>query len=355
MTDAIILSVFTLAVYVALARFGSLYSQRTHWEPPAGSPDPDGRTRRNLTLALGALSTLVGGVCIALWVGPWPVRLVMALESALMAASGASDIRRFQLPLPFTLLGICLAAATMVMTRVSVILLIFAMIWALVIIVLHAFTTKGSMQLGDHIVTLWIALAAPFNGLIAVAVGDCANVILTHIKDMRGRKVAAAGAWLIGAAMLVAVPPYLVWFAPAAQTAPEKTIVQVPIYVTPVISRKQALTADALITLSEWAGEATGRVGLETRRETRVADAGRAAEQVVQYATVAEQIAPQAAMTQALKNLATALKTYDVASVRDSSERMAEQRVILAPIAAAFPTPQVEVSNVDTQTVQEAQ
>ena len=358
MADVVALTLFTLVAYAALAWFGSFYSRRTHWEPPAGSPDPDNQTRRDLTLAIGALSALVGAVCVTLWVGPWPARLVMAFEAALMAATGASDLRRFQLPLPFTLLGICLALMAFFMTHSSVILLLFGLIWALVVIVLHALTSKGSMQLGDHIATLWIALAAPFNGLIAVAVGDFANVVLVRVKDLRGKKVAAAGAWLISAAMLVALPPYLTWFAPAAQTTMSEdtaTIVRVPLQITPAITREQAMSADALITLSEWAGDRTGRVGLASQHEARVADAKQAALQVARYADVAEQIAPQAEMTKALKDLVMALNIYDVASVRDASERMAEQRELLAPIAAAAPTPQVQVSNAETQTMQETQ
>ncbi len=358
MADVVALILFTLAAYAALAWFGSFYSRRTHWEPPAGSPDPDNRARRNLTLAVGTLSALVGAVCVAQWVGPWPARLVMAFEAALMAATGASDLRRFQLPLPFTLMGICLALVAFFITHSSGILLIFGLIWALVVIVLHALTTKGSMQLGDHIATVWIALAAPFNGLIAVAVGDFANGVLVRVKDLRGKKVAAAGAWLISAAMLVALPPYLTWFAPAAQTTtPEDTnvIVRVPLQITPSITREQAMSAEALITLSEWAGDRTGRVGLASQHEVRIADAKQAALQVACYADVAEQIAPESEMTKALKDLVTALDVYDTASVRDASERMAEQRELLSPIAVAFPTPQVQVSNAETQTMQESQ
>jgi hypothetical protein len=357
MIDALALTLFTLAVYAMLVWLGNVYSRRTHWEPPAGSPDPDDRTRRNLIFVLGALPAFAGAVCVTLWVGTWPARLLMACESALMAATGASDLRRFQLPLPFTLLGICLALVTLFTTQVPGVLLLFGLIWALIVIGLHIFTTKGSIQLGDHIATLWIALAAPFNGLIAIAVGDLANVVLARVKDLRGKKVAAAGAWLISAAVLVAVPPYLTWFSPLAQraAAPEETIVKVPIEVTPTITPQQAMTADALITLSEWAAETTGRVGLAPQHAARVADAKLAADQVARYAGVAEQIAPQADMTKSLWALVTALKTYDVASVRETGERMAQQRELLAPIAAAVPTPQLEASKVETQTMQEAQ
>jgi hypothetical protein len=356
MVDVVGVVILTLLAYAALVRLSASYSRRTHWEPPEGSPDPDGQSRRQMTFAVGALAAGLGAICVAVWVGPWPARLVLASEAALMAATGASDLRRFQLPLPFTLLGICLALAAYFMLHTSIILLAFGLAWAAVIMVLHALTTKGSMQLGDHITTLWIALAVPFNGPIAIVLGDLANAVLALVKDLRGRKVAAAGMWLVSAAVLVALPPYLSWFIPAAQTSsPQDEIVRVPLQITPTITPEQAMNANALITLSEWAGDRTGRVGLVAGHAARIADARQAAGQVASYAAMAKQIAPQSEMTLALQDLVTALQTYDVAEVRDASARMAEQRELLAPIATAYPTPPVEVSSAVTQTQQETQ
>ena len=374
MTGVLALTVFTLAAYAVLAWLGNLYSLRTHWQPPAGSPDPDDRARRSITLGLGALSAAVGGLCIAGWVAPWPVRLVMAFESALLAAAGASDLRRFHLPLPFTLSGIGVALVIAVVAQLPGFLLLFGLGWALVVMLLHVFTSKGSMQLGDHIATLWIALAAPFNGLIAVVAGDFANAIWARVKDLRGKKVAAAGAWLIGAAVLAGMPPYLTWFPPAAQTvAPVDSVAVAPMPVatllpvaaalptaTPqAVTLRQAMTAEALITLSEWAGERTGRVGLLAQRDARVANAQQVSGEVARYAIAAGEIAPGTEMALALKDLSTALKTYDVDQVRDASERMAQQRELLEPLAVALPTLQAELNITQTvtqtQSLQEAQ
>jgi len=74
--------------------------------------------------------------------------------------------------------------------------------WSLVVIVLHTVVSKGSMQLGDHFATVWIALSSPFNGLIAIMLGDAANVVMVRVKGLRGKKVAAAGAWLLFAAWI---------------------------------------------------------------------------------------------------------------------------------------------------------
>jgi hypothetical protein len=355
MLDILALALFTLAVYAALAWLGSLYSKRTGWQPPAGSPNPDSPGRRNFTLGLGAVSAVVGAVCCALWVNPWPARLLMGCETALLAAAGASDLRRFQLPLPFTLLGIVSAVAIDVLAQWPTFVLLFALAWAFVVMLVHALTSKGSMQLGDHIATLWIALAAPFNGLIAVAAGDFANVVLARVKDLRGKKVAAAGAWLIFAAVFAALPPYLTWFARAPHTSVPQNkamVSEAPTVAVPAYTVEQAYTAETLITLSQWAGDHAGRVGLLTQRNARVAEAKQQADEIARYAAAAQTVAPGSAMTQALSDLASALRTYNVALVRDASERMAQQRTELEPIAAARPTPPLSVDLGDQPTPQ---
>ena len=111
-------------------------------------------------------------------------------------ASMAPHIVLNELPLPFTLAGIGIALVGAYLSHMPTYMLLFALGWAAVSILLHIFASRGSIQLGDHIAMVWIALAAPYNGLLAVVAGDIANIVLARIKGLRGKKVAAAGAWL---------------------------------------------------------------------------------------------------------------------------------------------------------------
>ncbi|MCL5994816.1 MAG: hypothetical protein M1546_02030 [Chloroflexi bacterium] len=349
------LGAMALVVYAALVWLAGEYSRRTGWQPPDGCQDSDWVLRRNLGVVCGALALAVCAVCSVLFLAGWPARIFVMAQAALMAAMGASDLRRFHLPLPFTLAGIALAVAAALVTRIPTLLVLFGLIWALVVVLLHALLSKGSMQLGDHIATVWIALASPFNGLLAVAAGDFANVILVRIKGLRGKKVAAAGAWLVFAAGLSGLPPYFAWFAgPQTQTlakvsepsqgfiavtwmppsvaGPEATrqpslVAQTSITQT---ARTQAMTAAALVRLSEWAADDTARVALAEQRADRITAAKSAAVEVAGFAALARRIAPGSNVAVTLNDLAGALAAYDVDGVRNASERLAGERLQLA-------------------------
>jgi hypothetical protein len=200
-----------MVVYSALFLLGNAYSIRTGWKTPQGTEETDWTLRRNVAFMLGLIASLLCAVGSALWLTSLTAQLVATGEGALMAAAGASDLRRFHLPLPFTMGGIAIAIAVAFAMQTPLFIMLFALGWALALILLHAVVSKGSMQLGDHIATIWIALVLPFNGMLALLAGDFANVILARVKGLKGKKVAAAGAWLIVCAALVGVPPYVTW------------------------------------------------------------------------------------------------------------------------------------------------
>jgi hypothetical protein len=264
-------------------------------------------------------------------------------QAALLAAAGTSDLRRFHLPLPLTLAGLVIAIAVAVTNRAPLLVTMFALAWALIVIVLHVLASKGSMQLGDHLVTIWIAMAAPFNGLVAVALGDLANIALARMQGLRGKRVAVAGAWLILAASLIGLPPYFVWFAGPASAAAEAPAHDMQVveeeWVPARGARRQlpperAVAARTLAQLADWASDYTASVSLAERRAERIARADLAGRQVARLAAAAQRIEPGSEVADCLSDLAEALRAYDVEEVRAASWRLAGQREWLAAMLA---------------------
>jgi hypothetical protein len=352
--DTLVLIVATLSAYAVLVWLGNEYSRRTNWQPPGDNQNTNWTLRRNLGIGLGGLAVVVCAIGSA-WFpqASWLARLLTLAQAALMAAAGASDLRRFHLPLPLTLAGLTLAIVTLASTPNALLVTLIGGAWAFGVILLHALISKGSMALGDHIATLWIALASPFNGLLAIATGDFANVAQARIQGLRGKKVAAAGAWLVISAALIGLPPYFAWFtqvrqgtgaivptipaslpnhvwAEAGDDIDTNTTETADKAVALRTTQPQTLTVTALITLAEWAGDHTASVALESNRNARVAAAASVAPKVARLAAVAEQIAPGADVTEALHQLAEALKTYDVAEVRRAGLALIESQRALA-------------------------
>ncbi len=339
--DVALLAGIGLAVYAGLVWLANLYSQRTGWQPPEGTAENDWRLRRNLGIALGSVSMVACALFSALSFDEGAARLIAVGQAALLAAAGTSDLRRFHLPLPLTLTGLVFAVA--VATRAPLLVTLFSLAWALVVILLHVLASKGSMQLGDHLATIWIALAAPFNGLVAVALGDLANIALAQMRGLRGKRVAVAGAWLILAAGLIGLPPYFVWFAghaPAAAEAPaQETQATEEAWVPALGARRhlppeRAVAARALAQLADWASDYTASVALAENRAERIARADLAGRQVAGLAVVAQRIAPGSDVADCLSDLAEALRAYDVEEVRAASWRLAGQREWLAAMLA---------------------
>ena len=323
-----------LALYAVLVWLASEYSRRTNWQPPEGASNADWSKRRSVGISSGALAVALCAVCCVAFLDQWPARLMTMAQATLMAAAGSSDLHRFHLPLPFTLAGIGLAVALAFATQQSALVWLFALLWATAAILLHTLSSKGSMQLGDHIATVWIALAAPFNGLLAIIAGDLANVIVARAGNRRNQKVAAAGAWLIMATGIIALPPYVAWFTGQAATTtrtPDGAISALAVGNRRTAAQAETAGDERLVkdTLAEWARQAayqTARVALEDHRAGRITAARFAASEVKALAVAAEGIAPGSDVANALQDLGAALSAYDVNGVRDASWRLAEAR-----------------------------
>lgn len=331
----VVLVVLCAAVYVVLFLLGNVYSVRTGWTTPPGTENTDWTLRRNVAFAFGMLSSVVCAIGSALFLTGTPAQLVAIGEGALLAAAGASDLRRFHLPLPFTVGGIVIAIAVAFAMQTPLFIMLFAVGWALALILLHAVVSKGSMQLGDHIATVWIALVLPFNGMLALLAGDMANVILARVKGLKGRKVAAAGAWLIFCAALVGIPPYVTWRDPSTTQDIQPQQVQERVAgittagtVSAGLAPWQTSVTGALVTLTVWAGDSSARVILAAPGQSRENAALLASYDVARYAALAHQIAhgPDTQVATALDDLATALAHYDVDGVGDANLRLLDER-----------------------------
>lgn len=350
MADIIVLFVTGQLAFLALSWLAHEYGRRTGWETPAGSETSNWALRRNLALALGAAAMMICAMVCVLVLATWPARLVFMAQAALMAAAGASDLRKFHLPLPLSLAGIALGMVTTVIIQPPLFVVLFGLLWAIAVIALHIFVSKGSIQLGDHIATLWIALVMPLNGMIAILLGDVANVILARVNGLRGRKVAAAGPWLLIAAALLALPPYFAWLQPQAQAAelveaqapPRSSILVLPQSSSRLAEREAGsgtrpseresgeANRKALLLALDIAGDQTASVALAEDHVGRVARAQVAAGHVRTLATYARYAGAETPLLASLAALADALARYDVAGVRIATAHIAVQRAALA-------------------------
>lgn len=319
-----------LAAYALALGAAQGYGLKLGWESPDGAPGSAWTARRRAGTALGAVAVVVGAGLAWLAIDPWPARVATLGQAVLLAVAGASDVHRFQLPLPFTVAGLTLSLVSLSLSGAPPILMAFALFWALAMIVAHAWVSRGTMQLGDHLATVWIALAMPVNGLLAVLAGDAANLVVARARRGRAGKVAAAGPWLLAAAALVALPPYYAWFAPL----PSARAPSARPMAGPVVAPDRARMTAALIQVSELAGEHAAAVALAEDREGRVAAALRASARVRQLAGLAAQLAPESNTAMGLADLARGLETYDVDGVRAASAALADER---SRLLAALP------------------
>lgn len=335
MADIIVLIVIGQLAFLALSWLAHEYGRRTGWETPAGSETSNWTLRHNLALALGAVAMVICAVVCALVLTTWPARLVFMAQAALMAAAGASDLRKFHLPLPLSLAGIALGIVMTVVIQPPLFVVLFSLLWAIAVIALHIFVSKGSMQLGDHIATLWIALVMPLNGMIAILLGDVANVILARVKGLRGRKVAAAGPWLLIAAALLALPPYFAWLQPQAPASRNLPSQDAQAQAAELVEAQAPANRNALLLALDLAGDQTASVALAEGHAARVARAQIAAGHVRTLAAYARYAGAEAALLASLDALAAALTSYDVAGVRVATAQIAVQRASLAHVSVA--------------------
>lgn len=320
------------------------------WAVPEGTEASNWRLRHDLGVALGAVAVAISAIACWLTIPSWTGRVVTLLQAVILAAAGASDVRKFHLPLPLTMLGLMLSIVALSLTHTPLFIVMFGLIWAAALIGLHAALSKGSMQLGDHIATLWIALAMPFNGMLAVILGDFANVGVARAKSLKGKKVAAAGAWLIFAAALAGLPPYyaLVQKYLKPNTAATSNFIdaqpealadsadlQAAAEITPsvVVTGTPNPNIRVLADVVALARYETGRLALIDQRAERITQARRASTKLARLASIAAQRGGSRQLVTTLHQLSQSLAAYDIEGVQNASEALATAQEDLVTMA----------------------
>lgn len=323
--------VVSLLAYVIAVVYAHHYGR--DWMTPEGTDQSNWKLRHDIGVALGAVSVATCAIVCTLFIPSWMGRIFTLAQAVILAAAGASDVRKFHLPLPLTMLGLCLAIVTLMLTKTSMTIVLFGLVWAAALIALHAALSKGSMQLGDHLATLWIALAMPFNGMLAVILGDFANVGVARMKSLQGKKVAAAGAWLIFAAALVGLPPYYALYQNYIKSMPAKSA-EAPLAPVGDVAdsidspnKPDASTPNpnvkALLDVMALARYETGRLAMIDQRAERIKQARRASTKVARLVSIAAQRGGSHELVETLSDLSHSLAAYDVEGVQAASADLA--------------------------------
>lgn len=308
------------------------------WVVPEGTESANWAMRHDLGVALGAAAVAISAITCYLFIPNWLGRVITLAQTIVLAAAGASDVRKFHLPLPLTFAGILLSIVALTLRHTPLFVVMFGLIWAAALIGLHAALSKGTMQLGDHIATLWIALAIPFNGMLAVILGDFANVGVARAKSLKGKKVAAAGAWLIFAAALVGAPSYyelvrnftkpaaLNTVEPIAQdeatkdAAATSSNADMPAPQAAVVLDPNVRALSDVLTLARYE---TGRLAMIDQRAERIKQARRASTKLARLASIAAQRGGSHELVYTLQQLSQSLAAYDVEGVQTASAALA--------------------------------
>ncbi|NJM39431.1 MAG: prepilin peptidase [Anaerolineae bacterium] len=190
--EGVVLLIAALAAYAAV--MGLAYWYGKGWQAPQGMETSNWALRHKVGVSLGAAAVAVCVLLSLLLVQTTLARVLLVTQAVILAAAGANDIRIFQLPLPLTIIGILLAIVTAAVLKIPLFFVGFGLVWAIVISLVYAFLTKRSMALGDYIAAIWIGLAMPFNGLLAILSGDISNTVfvrLSGLKDAKSHKVSS--------------------------------------------------------------------------------------------------------------------------------------------------------------------
>lgn len=365
------LALFETAFLAALALLERYNS--ADWQVPSGTEQSNWGLRHRVSLALGVISVALSALCATLFIHDVLLRGLLLTQSALMAVAAANDFRRFRLPLPVTLCGLAVAALALAVGPFTPLVIGIALLWAILVCFALVFVARSGMSLGDYIALFWIALAAPFNGLLAVLFGQLGLDILGCLTGWKAarKRVPVGGAWLIVAAALLAAPQWpglilganadgpvmaqsdLVSARPDATAVPVETATATPDGAAtatpeprwphePAFKSGQATRAGLLLarSVAAQAGGLTGLVGFEPDRETRMRAARAAARQIaaLRPQALAATVSPAAgaALAQALGELSLALGAYDVEGVRSASLSLTEQRASFDALLREF-------------------
>ena len=304
-----------LGVLAALGGYGLLAALGLRYDPAWPGPPAGARAvARRPTALLAGMACVAVAALGALGRSMPPAAQVVALaQAALMAAAAVCDWRKWQLPLPFTLSGIALGVAGLALAG-SPLMWGLAAVTIVAALLINTLATSGTLQGGDVLASAWIGLALPVVGLLAFAVGQAGLAAAGRIgRWTRAARAPVGGAWLMAAALLLALPglPALIETAqdaPAARPRPGPAAA--------ASDPRWRETARA-------AGDATAWVAFADTSAERASRAARAAARV---RALARDVDAPAEIARALSDLADALDAYDLDAIRGASARLADRR-----------------------------
>lgn len=301
----------------------------SHLSLPAGY-QPNVRERKIFSIAITAAGLWIVALRLATSGADLQTAAVTLSLAAMMGAAAVSDIRHYLLPLPIVVCG--LGLSLLLLSRGPSFLAAISGLYAIVIVAALATLQKifkANRGLGDYLVIVWIALAAPLNGIVTTGLSMLGMALLPYVLPKLAiwrQKVSlpVGGVWLAMAVLVMAFPPYpelIYGRAAPASTLSAPMVVQLSPQKDPEQTLLNALRLQAL----ERQSQSIGRVALAEGHAERVALARQAGAEVRQiqarYAIILT-----GDDQQGMARLAQALDTFDVDSVRDLSQRFAEER-----------------------------
>jgi hypothetical protein len=328
---------FWLLAFAALLMAMERYSS-VGWEVPQGSENSDWALRKRVAVVLGVLVVAVAaGFASARIVDPLE-RALTSLIAVIMAVAGANDIRRFRLPLPLTLVGLGASVLLFIVGPFAMPILILALAWATLMIVIHIFVARSGMALGDMIALFWIALASPFNGLVAVFLSQITMDVLGRITTWKKdkKRIPIGGAWLVATAAAIALPHWPMVISAATANAP-LGLASAPAEDDGARMRAafeagmytEAGLGDLSLILRD-AAYLTARISMLDTREQRIVASVDAAGKVAEMRTYALQTEVpkrlKLPVAEVLQDLSRALAAYDVDGVRAAASRLKTER-----------------------------
>jgi hypothetical protein len=329
---------FYLLLFLALLGFMERYS-RSDWTVPKGSEQSNWALRNRVSLGLGMLAVAVTAAVASVRIDDGLARGLHCLIAVIMAVSGANDIRRFRLPLPLTICGFAASAVLFAIGPYSWLILVLALVWAVVLVLIHTFVARSGMALGDILVLFWIALSSPFNGLLAVFVAQLTMDVLARITTWKANKtrIPIGGAWLIATAAVLALQQWPAMLSATTANAPVLARVGLTTGAQALPGAKfkagaysESGVRDLKLIVRD-AAYLTALLSMEDDRDKRIAASLATADRVSQMRVYALQteVPKQVKLpvAEVLADLALALGSYDTDGVRGASARLAEQRV----------------------------
>jgi hypothetical protein len=345
--NPIALTAFLTALLFALVYVVVLNTMERYdptWKSPAMTDDMNMPLRKQFSLGLGLAVVTLSSVLATFFIKDAALRAVVLLQSVVMAVSAANDFRRFRIPLPLTVVGLGLAVIALILSGAAWWVFALAFVWGFGLNTLHTVLSKNSMGLGDHLATIWIALASPFNGILPIVIGQLILHLVAKFKGWDRKRLPVGGAWLIAAAAILTVPPFPALLANSATPSFASFALPPNAHMTNAqLFANAEFDGDDLRTFARYTrevGYVTAMVSFEPNRDERIVRAREASLQLKQLgeymATINIPSANKMPTLHTIDRLSVALANYDVETVRVESLELAHQRDRLSDLTKRY-------------------